>query len=74
MPSLLDYMQDMCLGLEFCSRMMGAIPSKARATSHTKMYDSMADGDLDFELPTSTVEKFRKMFMDIRKNAWLSAG
>jgi hypothetical protein len=54
--------------------MMGAIPSKARATSHTKMYDSMADGDLDFELPTSTVEKFRKMFMDIRKNAWLSAG
>ena len=61
MPSLLDYMQDVCLDLEFCSGMMGEIPSKAIATSHTKMFDSMADGDLEFELPTSTVEKFRKM-------------
>ena len=54
--------------------MMGSTPNKARAASHTKMYGSMADGDMDFELPTSTVEKFRKMFMYIRKNAWLSAG
>ncbi len=54
--------------------MMGAIPTKARVASHAIMDGSMADGDLDFEPPTSTVEEFRKKFMHIRKSALLFAG
>ncbi len=74
MPSLLDHMRDICLGLEFCSGMMGSTPNKARAASHTKMYGSMEDGDMDFVPPTRTLNEFRKMFMDARKNPRLHAG
>jgi hypothetical protein len=54
--------------------MMGSIPTNARAASDTKMDGSMADGDLDFEPPTSTVDGFRKKFMNIRKSARRPAG
>ncbi len=54
--------------------MMEANPTNARGALHNKMDGSMADGDLDFEPPTGTVEEFRKKFMDIRKSARLSAG
>jgi hypothetical protein len=73
MPSLLDYMQDISLGLEFCSMML-EIPRKVRATSHTKMYGSMEEGDMDFAPPTRTLNEFRKMFMDVHKNPRLHAG
>jgi hypothetical protein len=54
--------------------MMGSTPNKARAASHTKMYGSMEDGDMDFVPPTRTLNEFRKMFMDARKNPRLHAG
>jgi hypothetical protein len=54
--------------------MVGSIPTNARPASDTKMDGSMADGDMDFEPPTMTVDKFRRRIMDIRKNARRSAG
>jgi hypothetical protein len=54
--------------------MMSEIPCKARATSHAKMHNSMADGDMDYMPPTRTLNEFRKMFMDVRKNPRLHAG
>jgi hypothetical protein len=67
-------MQDKCLDLEFCPRIMGSIPTNARAASDTKMAGSMTDEDMDFEPPTGTVDNFRRMFMDIRKSARRPAG
>jgi len=67
-------MQDISLGLEFCSRMTGEIPCKVRTTSHTKMHGSMEDGDMDFAPLTRILNEFRKMFMDVRKNPRLHAG
>jgi hypothetical protein len=54
--------------------MMGTITTNARAASDTKMDRSMADGDLDFEPPTRTVDEFRKKIMDSLKSARWSAG
>jgi hypothetical protein len=67
-------MQEICTGLEFYSKIMGSIPTNTKATSHAKMNGSMVDVDLDYEPPTSTVDEFRKKFMDIRKSVLLSAG
>jgi hypothetical protein len=54
--------------------MMGAIPNNVKATSHAKMDSSMTDVDLDYELPMSNSEEFRKKFIEICKRTRLSAG